>query len=254
MSVDMFVTRFRQELSKLAAFKYLGQRDDRIQKANLPPGRAAFTAACLAKHTEQYQLPTYEYFSRIYTTTVGRRRDFQEKFSWLFETRAEGLEPKPGLIHRLSQWYESGIAEEYLYTCLAEALEDRAKVGVVTYDARVDWKFKADLILLCSGHVIRVDSHRETSAGRAAVVAERELAERQTKRNTLVSSHWGNEEYSRWPVLTAVRHHGDCEMFNGFMLYSGDQVDSVLRGVYELCAVPQQRRFFMSEMMKRRPR
>src|SRR5262245_56206632 len=147
MAVDMFVWRFRQELSRLPKYLPVGRFDPEITLARLPAVRAVFTGGALIMHSAGYRLPAFDDFSRRYLWAIKHHPSFAAKFANYFD----GTTPKPGLLFRLSRFYESFMTELYLYSVLAEALEDRHKIGLVLYDARVDWKQKTDAIVFCNG-------------------------------------------------------------------------------------------------------
>lgn len=85
---------------------------------------------------------------------------------------------------RIKTWYESGMAETYLYVCLVEAIEDNHKEGLVLYDPRADWKLKADVLVLIRGKMVRINAFDGDMLARPQIEAKRDEVERIRKRNT----------------------------------------------------------------------
>src|ERR1700761_5131603 len=162
MSVDMYERRFLGELWKLPPFVPNDRRDQAVWDADFPAWRDLFTSLCLYGHSTGYRLPSYDEFFRYCETAYMKRHPHPERFALFFEQHLSGMQ------QRVSAWYESGMAEIHLYVCLVEAIEDKDKRGVVLYDARADWKLKADLIVIIDGISIRVSSFFGDVSGRPA--------------------------------------------------------------------------------------
>lgn len=246
----MFVKRFRAELDQLPVYERGGQFDRRVEAANVPAWRAAFTAAVLLKHVAGYKLPRFKEFEWCYVTFLRRHGSFDGKFAWLFDVEGQ---PTPGFRHRLGGWYESGMAELYLYAVLAEALEDRLKLAAVVYDARVDWKLKADALVLYGGRVFKIDSYRQGQTSRQQVTARRAVIEERVKQNTSRSTGKGIEDVDRWEELHVRRDEQDHELVRGLPLFSRSALDDLLRQLYDRIGVDEGRRVWITEMLATRP-
>ncbi|MBF6370419.1 hypothetical protein IU469_32685 [Nocardia puris] len=205
MTVDMFEHRFRQELNRLEPFHPNDTRDPRVwprrgsHEGEFPAWRALFTALCLHRHSTGYRLPSYEEFFNFCRSAYTKHHPRPDRFVPYFQG-----ELLAGMRQRVGVWYESGIAETYLYACLAEAIEDRAKVGVVLYDPRADWKLKADIVVILNGQAMRVSAYVGHGEDRPDLESERDVIEHERKRNTPESAHWGNSALRTMPPFGVI--------------------------------------------------
>lgn len=232
MSVDMFERRFRSELRKLPKFEPNDERDMRVWKADFPAWRALFSSLCLFGHSTGYRLPSFEDFFRYCENAYSRRHPDSTRFSPYF---AEEL--RNGMRQRVAAWYESGMAETYLYACLVEAIEDKAKLGIVLYDPRADWKLKADIIAIAKDRPIRVSAYAGSRNDRPDIEEKRDLIERIRKKNTMESAHWKNAELEKMPALAISLKDGNMQVVNGVRLFSLRSVNALLSSMYETWAL-----------------
>lgn len=238
MSVDMFERRFRQEVQKLPPFAPKDQRDPRVwpregsKDAEFPAWHALFSAMCLFGHSTGYRLFSYEQFFRYCMHAYVEKHPEHERFERYFEG-----DLLTGMRQRIAVWYESGMAETYLYACLAEAIEDKAKVGVVLYDPRADWKLKADLIVIVNKQPMRVSAYVGEQGDRPSIEARRDVIERMRKQNTLQSAHWHNAELQAMPLFEIARTESDMQTVNGIRLYSIFGINGLLERLYAQAGV-----------------
>ncbi|BAW05078.1 hypothetical protein [Nocardia seriolae] len=238
MSVDMFEYRFVQELRKLKEFRPNDVRDPRVwpsvgsDDGKLPAWRALFTAMCHYGHSTGYRLfeleDFYNYCRRAYSEKNPKRQKYKKYFSG---------ELQSGMRQRVGVWYESGMAETYLYSCLAEAIEDEMKVGVVLYDARADWKLKADLVVIMNDTPMRVSAYVGEDQERPSIEARREGIERERKKNTSQSAHWNNTQLERMRLFEIQRTDDDLQIVNGVRLFSISAVNRLLVEMYKHACV-----------------
>lgn len=239
MSVDMFEWRFRQELERVERFTPNDARDGRVWGKEFPAWRALFTSLCFYGHSTGYRLFSFEEFFRYCEGAYCKQHSKKERFEVYF---AGDL--RAGMRQRVGAWYESGMAETYLYVCLVEAIEDKLKEGMVLYDARADWKLKADLIVLANGCQMRVSAFTGEETARPEVEAQRDMVERERKQNTMESAHWGNRELDRMPTLTIARTPEYTQEINGVRVFSLAAIDGLLTEVYD--AAGTEGRFYFS--------
>lgn len=238
MSVDMFERRFRQELMKLPRFAPNDQRDPRVwpkegtSDAEFPAWHALFSAMCLFGHSTGYRLFSEDDFFHYCMRAYVERHPGHARFKRYFEG-----DLLAGMRQRIGVWYESGMAETYLYACLAEAIEDRAKVGLVLYDPRADWKLKADLIVIINKTPMRVSAYVGQQGDRPSVEARRDVIERMRKQNTLESAHWHNAELHAMPLFEIARTDEDMQTVNGIRLYSISAINGLLTRLYTQAGV-----------------
>lgn len=232
MSVDMYERRFRLELEKLPHFEPNDKRDPRAWKADFPAWRALFSAMCLFGHSTGYRLPSFEDFFRYCEHAYTQRHPDGERFAPFFES-----DLRPGIAQRISTWYESGMAETYLYACLVEAIEDRTKAGLVLYDPRADWKLKADVIILVQGRALRISAYYGEQSQRPKLEARRNAIEHERKKNTSDSAHWGNAELEAMSVLEIVRTDVDQQIVNGVRLFSIPSINQLLQSIYRTAKI-----------------
>lgn len=244
MSVDMFEYRFRKELLAVEKFQQNDTRDQRVwphrgsHDGEFPAWRALFTALCLHRHSTGYRLPSYEEFFNFCKDAYTKHHPEKERFTRYF--RGELL---PGMRQRVGVWYESGIAETYLYACLVEAIEDRAKVGVVLYDPRADWKLKADIVVHINGMSMRVSAYVGHSEDRPELEAERDEIEHERKKKTSESAHWGNRALRDMPLFEISITEQEVQEVNGCRLFSIRAVNDLLERLYDHAQVPAEERW-----------
>lgn len=237
VSVDMHEWKFISELRRLPPFQPGGPIDRDVRKVDFPAWRAIFSSMTLWGHSTGYRLPSFEQFAdyceKAYTHPSHKGR-FSRWFAGDGRDRAR---------QRLAFWYESGVAETYLYVCLVDALEDVLREGVVLYDPRADWKLKCDIAVLLLDSKISVDSYWGSGADRADIKAWRSDVERVRKINTAQSSHWSNKELERWTTLEVRRDETHCQVINGLRLFSIEAVNDLLTAIYDEAELPADRRF-----------
>jgi hypothetical protein len=238
MSVDMYERRFREELMKLEPFVPNDTRDQRVWNAEFPAWRALFTSLCLWGHSTGYRLPSFDQFADYCEKAYCKAHPITTRFSRFFEG-----DLRSGMMQRIGAWYESGMAETYLYVCLVEAIEDKLKRGIVMYDPRADWKLKADVVVLMRGHALRVNSFVGAVADRPQIEENRASVERVRKVNTMESAHWGNKELEGLPELMISRIDSDCQTVNGVRLFSITAINRLLGEIYRHCGVTDQHFF-----------
>jgi len=232
MSVDMFELRFRQELEKLPPFVPCDVRSQRVWRMGFPAWHALFSAMCLFGHSTGYRLPSYEDFFHYCHRAYTDKHPSREKYIPFFE---EDL--LQGMRQRISAWYEAGMAEAYLYACLAEAIEDKARCGIVLYDPRADWKLKADLIVIINGRALRVSAFFGDQNERAGIEARRDTVERDRKQNTMESAHWNNSELATMPVFEIARTKDQVQVVNGVRIFSLESINLLLDSIFDEAGV-----------------
>lgn len=233
----MYERRFRLELEKLPHFEPNDKRDPRVWKADFPAWRALFSSMCLFGHSTGYRLPSFEDFHRYCEHAYAKRHPEKERFAPFFKG-----DLRPGVTQRISTWYESGMAEAYLYACLVEAIEDKTKAGLVLYDPRADWKLKADAIVLARSRAFRISAYYGERSQRSTIEARRDAIEHERKKNTPDSAHWGNAELEAMPALAIVRTDADQQIVNGVRLFSISSINQLLQSIY--CAAEVEGWFF----------
>lgn len=229
MSVDMYERRFCQELNKLPAFVPNDVRDNRVWRVGFPAWHALFSSMCLWGHSTGYRLFSFEdfyrYCKKAYTHgKLKRSGEFAQYFQGEYEA---------GMRQRVSAWYEAGMAELYLYVCLVEAIEDKAKVGVVLYDTRADWKLKADTFAIINGRSIRVSAFFGEMEGRGAIEERRDKIERVRKKNTMESAHWNNRGLEAMPLYEIARTDANTQVVNGLRFFDKPSINHLLQQLFE---------------------
>jgi len=232
MAVDMYEVRFREELEKLPRFMPDDNRVDLVWHQEFPAWRALFTSLCLYGHSTGYRLPSFDNFFQYCKKAYTERHPGREKYSRFFK------EPLlDGMRQRISAWYESGMAETYLYACLVQAIEDKSKAGLVLYDPRADWKLKADVIVIINQRPLRVSAFTGEQSERSKVEARRDEVERERKKNTMESSHWDNRELEAMRPFAIARTDTDLQIVNGVRLFSLAAINSLLESLYKEAGV-----------------
>ena len=233
MSVDMHEWRFREELGKLPTFAPKDERDGRVWDADFPAWRALFTSLCLYGHSTGYRLPSFDkFFNYCKHAYTERHPKGEDRFARFFEG-----ELLPGMSQRVSAWYESGMAETYLYVCLVEAIEDKSKCGVVLYDPRADWKLKADVVVVMQGKPMRLSAYVGEQSDRPNIEARRNIVERKRKKNTMESAHWGNAELAEMSAFEISRTDANMQTVNGIRLFSFASINGLLEELYREASV-----------------
>ena len=228
MAVDLHEYKFILELERLARFDPADPDKAAVWTVNFPAWRAPFTAHLLRSHASHYRLPDFQSFAQTCKVTWTDER-YQGKYDkWFSESLYDQTE------QRLRFFYESGMAETYLYCCLVDAIEDMNRDGFVFYDARMDWKQKGDVWIVSRGRQIVIDAFMGTPDGRGAIRLERDENEREQKKNTDQSSAWGNSEHERWHELQIGRGRDDVQVINGVRIFSIQRVNQLLRQIYVL--------------------
>lgn len=233
MPVDMFERRFREELGRCGPFVPNDARDGRVWSSKFPAWHAVFSSQCLYCHSTGYRLPSFDAFSKwcekAYTTDVHKR-----KYARFFEG-----DLRPGMLQRMSAWYEAGMAELYLYVCLVEAIEDKAKCGIVLYDPRADWKLKADTIVIINDSHFLISAFVGAKEERAAIEAKRAAVELERKENTLESSHFGNTQLNSIEPLVIALNPSDAQVVNGVRLFKLEDINSLLEEIFTKAGCPE---------------
>jgi len=228
MSVDMYEERFRDELKKLPRFIPDDRRDPHVWAEKFPAWRALFTSLCLYGHSTGYRLPSFDDFFRYCESAYTKRHPKSNYYSRFFKDPLLA-----GMRQRISAWYESGMAEAYLYACLVEAVEDKSKAGLVLYDPRADWKLKADVIVIINQRPLRVSAFIGEQSERPRIEARRDEVERERKKNTMESSHWNNRELEAMRPFAIARSDTDVQVVNGVRLFSLAAINSLLELLYK---------------------
>ncbi|PPJ04113.1 hypothetical protein C5E51_26305 [Nocardia nova] len=251
----MFENRFRGELLVVSAFEPNDDRDDRVWPhagsgaGSFPAWRALFSAQLLRNHCCDYQLFDFETFFRLCENTYTRQHPEHRRFERYFTG-----DLRAGMRQRVGVWYESGMAETYLYACLVEAIEDISKIGVVLYDPRADWKLKADILVIMNGVAMRVSAYvGESEQARQQLENAREKIERERKENTSRSAQWNNAELAAMELFSIRRTNDDLQVVNGVRLFSIAAVNRLLAQMYEHAGVAEADRGFIPDNPPRPP-
>jgi hypothetical protein len=141
------------------------------------------------------------------------------------------------MTDRMRVFYESGMVETYVYTCLVFALEDKSKCGFVAYDYRLDIKHKWDALVLVGKHSFWIDVYRGTESSRSETVRWREENERETKKNTAESSHWDHQGRSDVIKLRIMVSDKQQRVVKGVRLPTIESVNALLTEIYNAAGV-----------------
>ena len=228
MSVDMYERRFRQELERLPVFVPNNERDKRVWDMDFPAWRALFSSMCLFGHSTGYRLPSSDHFFNYCKHAYTNRHPDSARFTSFFEGALLS-----GMRQRVSVWYESGMLETYVYVCLVEAIEDKSKCGIVLYDPRVDWKLKADAIVVAQQKTMRVNAFVGEPSDRPDIEAHRDVIEHIRKKNTKESAHWDNAEYDAMREFKISRTADNMRTVNGVRLFSLASINHLLGSIYK---------------------
>lgn len=227
MCVDMFERRFRQELEKLPLFTPNDKRDARVWKADFPAWRSLFSSSLLFGHATGYRLPSFDSYFAYCENAFCVKHPKKDRFIPFFQG-----ELREGMRQRIGAWYESGMAETYLYVCLVEAIEDHMKAGMVLYDPRADWKLKADAMVMLGTQLVRISSYVGEKADRPGIEARRDQIEKLRKVNTANSAHWGNSALDALPELAITRTDASTQIINGVRLFDRVSINRLLQELY----------------------
>jgi len=256
LAVDMhewkFISRLRD--TRLAFTHTDIAVSPEVRMIEFPAWRALFTSLLLWGHSTGYRLPTFDEFYRRcregYTQATARSDDSHVRrinnlrpwFDGDEERRIEG-QYEPQVKERFRGFYESGMAETYLYVCLVDAFEDALNEGVVFYDTRHDWKLKGDVTAVVREKVFLVSLFRGAIEDRAAVEAFRDRVERIRKANTMNSAHWNNQELRRWTKLQLGITDANCQIVNGVQLPAHDEIHAVIDAICDTVGIMERVRF-----------
>lgn len=233
MAVDMHEWKFIVDLRALPEFVPAESVSSVARGVDFPAWRAIFTACLLRSHSSGYRLPSFDEFVDECEAVYGHPRHGQ-RFLPFFGPRW-----RDQTLTRLNFWYECGLAETYLYVCLVDAIEDIDRNGVVLYDARADWKLKADALVLRAGKRFVVSvAWGGSRVNRPAVEARRDAVERIRKENTEVSSHWRNSEVAEWIRVDVPIDVDNCQTVNGVRLPSIPVINGALAFIHNSTDVP----------------
>ncbi|WP_157650373.1 hypothetical protein [Burkholderia ubonensis] len=226
MSVDMHVHRVVQEIRALPKFdRNQFVYDKRVWRVGFPAWRALFTSHCLHGHCTGYKLPSFELFFH-YCERAYCHKNHNGKYEKYFEG-----DLLAGMRQRVSVWYESGMAETYLYANLVDVFEDRRNDGLVLYDPRADWKLKADMIVITNGRPISISAFSGEIENRPEIERVRLEIERERKRNTLDSAHWDNAELARMKKFEISMTMDDHQIVNGVRLFSQKSIIKLINQI-----------------------
>jgi hypothetical protein len=253
MPVDMWPVRFLEELEALPPFRRLGSYDEAIAKREAPPKQAFLPGLFLFGHARGYHLPAWDDFQRYYLKAINQHERYKDKPPFYFTGNDE---PRPGFLHRMSGWYEDSIAHAFLHSVLVLAYEDLDQSALVLFDARIDWKMKADLIVLCCDgertKALRVSIYGQSDEGRAALEHGRDEQERHTKANTSDSSHWRNKTHGALPLLKISKTHGDVIVKQDFHLFSLEAMEQLMVDIDNTLERPRTKAMPIAKMLKYR--
>jgi hypothetical protein len=240
MSVDMYESRFLEELNKVNEFIPKWTRDPKVWEKDFPAWRSIFSAACLWMHGCGYRLPGFDAFfrgcKRAYTIEYDLRKDDYKKY---FE------EPLlEGMTERIGVWYESGMSEAYLYACLIGIIEDKMQSGVVCYDPRVDWKMKYDVMVILNDRIMKISAFHGSPEDRNRIVARRDVVEHARKKKTSNSSHWNNCQVKRFQEFKISRDSENRQLLNGVGLFTIDAINNLLTEIFDFADIHPKDRWF----------
>lgn len=239
MSIDMFPIRFLREVERLPVYKVRGKPDTNVQKHGIPAWKAPFMEAVAACHSS-YTLPTFDMFRECMMMSLleNNKNDSSQYEDTFKEHHApvvlnDACEPNDGFMYRMSELYEGGIAELYVYSMLVFAFEDRIGSGIVFNDMRVDWKLKLDTVVVCNGRMAGIDMHYDRPGStRRSIEKVRRGREMMSKRNIPVRD-WDNDTVASMPKFVITRSQDDNLPVNGYRLYSHMSIDGLLSELYD---------------------
>lgn len=237
MSIDIWPDNFLyRELRKLKPFQEVGSFAADVQRHRIPAWKAAFMETVYSMHS-QYGLPRFEDFVVRFTQQLLKSKEQSPKLYTVADGRITFTD---GFLYRLAQLYEGGMGELFVYSCLVKAIEDH-QIGLVCYDARIDWKYKIDALVHIDPHVIGIDIHYTGKGNREFITDRRLKVEQDAKRNIYdTSSHWfKNHTIKGLKILRVTRSPEDCMIVNGFHLYSQNAINTLISDIFNHCNVPE---------------
>lgn len=226
MSIDMHEYKFILELEKLPSFSPSDSIDPDIRRIDFPAWRAIFSSLALYGHSTGYRLFSFDAFFNACARGFKHPAHKGRFTRWFEPNDVERTK------QRLKFWYESGLAETYLYACLVDVFEDILRTGVVFYDARLDWKQKWDVGVITGANKFCISAIWGNEDERSRVEQYRDSIERARKQRTSISSHWDNSERHDWTHLTISRSNADCQNVNGVRLFSISSTNTLLDGIF----------------------
>jgi hypothetical protein len=262
MPVDMFPSRFFNELNDIPEFAREGSYDEVIMRAALPPKQAFLPGLFLMFHDCYYKLPSFADFRRFYLRALAKNDKFDEKFKVNFvdiepafdQAGNRRLTPKPGLLWRMTGWYEDSMAHAFLYSVVVLAYEELDQSAFVLFDARSDWKFKADLVVVRveegEAKAVRVDISGQSEEHRPEVVKQRNQREKETKANNSVSSNLTNTTFEKMPVVQISRNDGEAIRKRNFKFFSVNALEKLLTDIDRKLQHPRSHPMVVPEMLK----
>ncbi len=231
--IDLFPCRMMTEIRKLPHFDQ--PTEELADSKDLPAYRPVFSALLLYNFTSNYKLFPCSVFAK------------QLKKAYEGHKRSAELLPrfdKPGFKALIKAWYQSFMMETFIYLCLAEAIEDKTKEGLVFYDTRHDFKMKYDAAVLMRGRMLTINAFRGPAANRLSTEKRRDAIERKAKINTSESAHWDNLERQRVGRIPYAVADEECMDVNGIMLPSSKSIDGLLRDIYNAAGLNDETRFY----------
>jgi hypothetical protein len=244
---DMFPQRFLEEVDKVPAYRRLGEFDPEMWRASAVQGCAIWASLFLKGHADGYRVPTQDEYVASYVDSMRKRRNFADDFAWMFEGEGGRGDPRPGLLHRMSSFYEEGVAMGMPYACLSAAFEDGPqKDGWVVYDAKADFKCGIDLFVICAGRAVWIDARYRGGTPREETVGARKAHETETKWNTAGP---GTDNASRKTTDCFVLERGrdDDMLRNGFRLYGPNAINELTAQLFDYFGVHRRKRSRVSE-------
>jgi hypothetical protein len=124
------------------------------------------------------------------------------------------------------------------------------------FDARADWKFKANFIVLrCTGSgssAVRINVYGRTDDERTQVEQEREGQERQMKANTSTSAHWRNETYHNLPAVNISKAGGNVIVKQNFRLFSPEAMEQLMDDIDNALHQPRTTKMSIDDLLVHR--
>lgn len=219
MSIDIYVNSLRSAISKAPKFEMVGTYDLSCMQTSFPSWRAVFSGLVQWGYVTGSQIPSVEMFISSYIKAIKKHPHFNKYWSKWFVNN----EPSDAMKYRLYSWYETGIAELYLYAALVEAIEDRLVAGWVVYDPRLDWKHKCDLLVLCRNMQFKINS----AWGSADSVAFD------------VVKGVDSSKLFQCNEIKIIRNEDRNEVINGYRLFSQQDIDDVLNTIYDIAGLDE---------------
>lgn len=253
MPIDMWPARFIEELRAIPAFERVGVYDEEIMSAPAPPKQAFLPGLFLFGHARGYHLPTWDQFRDYYLRALQQHQRYRSKLSLYMTEDGKG---KPGFLWRMSGWYEDSIAHAFLYSILVLTYEDLDQSAFVLYDARADWKFKADFIIVRCDQgtkAARISIYGQSDDSREELEQKRDEQEREMKANTSDSSHWRNQTYHNMHLLK-ISKTGNAIVERNFHLFSEEAIERLLTDIDHFLGQQRKKRMSVADMLEYRGR